>query len=172
MAVEREGRQGDRSHAVALAGLAARWRIANARWAQDCTACPRTRSALSASCLPITNVPPCDRSAAAVTAFAWISKPRAVRGSIANMRAATWRISRTASSRAVSALLKPLSSRTRSQAASYPSSRARSSRARCPSSDDLRLFSFLRNGGSGSSGFEVMRPAADAASVSAGWSGA
>ncbi|MCR4524471.1 ParB/Srx family N-terminal domain-containing protein [Bosea sp. 47.2.35] len=40
----------------------------------------------------------------------------------------------------------------------------------CPSSDDLRLFRRLRNGGSGSSGFEVMRPAADAASVSAGWS--
>ncbi len=42
----------------------------------------------------------------------------------------------------------------------------------CPSSDNLRLFSFLRNGGSGSSGFEVMRPAADAASVCAGLSGA
>ena len=42
----------------------------------------------------------------------------------------------------------------------------------CPSSDDLRLFRCLRNGGSGSSGFEVMRPAADAASVSVGWSGA
>lgn len=42
----------------------------------------------------------------------------------------------------------------------------------CPSSDNLRPFLFLRNGGSGSSGFEVMRPAADAASVSPGWSGA
>ena len=42
----------------------------------------------------------------------------------------------------------------------------------CPSSDDLRLFRRLRNGGSGSSGFEVMRPAAGAASVCAGWSGA
>lgn len=42
----------------------------------------------------------------------------------------------------------------------------------CPSSDDLRLSRRLRNGGSGSSGFEVMRPAADAASVSVGWSGA
>ncbi|MCZ8036378.1 MAG: response regulator [Novosphingobium sp.] len=42
----------------------------------------------------------------------------------------------------------------------------------CPSSDDLRLLRRLRNGGSGSSGFEVMRPAGDAASVSAGWSGA
>lgn len=39
----------------------------------------------------------------------------------------------------------------------------------CPSSDDLRLFSFLRNGGSGSAGFEVMRPAGDAASVCVGW---
>ena len=37
----------------------------------------------------------------------------------------------------------------------------------CPSSDDLRLFRRLRNGGSGSSGFEVMRPAAGAASVCA-----
>ena len=35
----------------------------------------------------------------------------------------------------------------------------------CPSSDDLRLFRCLRNGGSGSSGFEVMRPATGAASV-------
>ena len=42
----------------------------------------------------------------------------------------------------------------------------------CPSSDDLRLLRRLRNGGSGSSEFEVMRPAADAASVSVGWSGA
>ena len=42
----------------------------------------------------------------------------------------------------------------------------------CPSSDDLRRFSFLRNGGSGSSGFEAMRPAAGAASVFSGWSGA
>ncbi len=42
----------------------------------------------------------------------------------------------------------------------------------CPSSDDLRLFRRLRNGGSGSSGFEVMRPAAGAASVCAGLSGA
>ncbi|MGY6250119.1 hypothetical protein ACXIUS_21655 [Bosea thiooxidans] len=42
----------------------------------------------------------------------------------------------------------------------------------CPSSDDLRLFRCLRSGGSGSSGFEAMRPAGDAASVFAGWSGA
>ncbi|MBN9469204.1 MAG: hypothetical protein J0J10_10570 [Bosea sp.] len=42
----------------------------------------------------------------------------------------------------------------------------------CPSSDDLRLFRCLRNGGSGSSGFEAMRPADDAASVFSGWSGA
>lgn len=42
----------------------------------------------------------------------------------------------------------------------------------CPSSDDLRLFRRLSNGGSGSSGFEVMRPAAGAASVCAGLSGA
>lgn len=42
----------------------------------------------------------------------------------------------------------------------------------CPSSDDLRLFRRLRNGGSGSSGFEVRRPVGDAASVSPGLSGA
>uniref|UniRef100_A0A9E7ZZ15 Acyl-CoA thioesterase n=1 Tax=Bosea sp. NBC_00436 TaxID=2969620 RepID=A0A9E7ZZ15_9HYPH len=36
---------------------------------------------------------------------------------------------------------------------------------KCPSSDDLRLISDLRSGGSGSSGFEVMRPATGAASV-------
>jgi len=41
----------------------------------------------------------------------------------------------------------------------------------CPSSDDLRPFWFVRNGGSGSSGFEAMRPAGDAASVFVGWSG-
>lgn len=44
--------------------------------------------------------------------------------------------------------------------------------ADCPSSDDLRPFRRLRNGGSGSSGFEAMRPAGDAASVLSGWSGA
>ena len=42
----------------------------------------------------------------------------------------------------------------------------------CPSSYDLRLLSGLLNGGSGSSWFEVRRPAADAASVFGGWSGA
>lgn len=42
----------------------------------------------------------------------------------------------------------------------------------CPSSDDSRLFRCLRNGGSGSPGFEAMRPAGDAASVFGGWSGA
>ena len=45
--------------------------------------------------------------------------------------------------------------------------RAATSDEVCPSSDDLRLFRRLRNGGSGSSGFEVMRPAAGAASVCA-----
>ena len=44
-------------------------------------------------------------------------------------------------------------------------------RGDCPSSDDLRPFRRLRNGGSGSSAFEAMRPAGDAASVFAGWSG-
>ncbi len=42
----------------------------------------------------------------------------------------------------------------------------------CPSSDDLRLIAGLRNGGSGSSGIEAMRPATGAASVFSGWSGA
>ena len=37
--------------------------------------------------------------------------------------------------------------------------------AACPSSDDLRPISCLRNGGSGSSEFEVMRPATGVASV-------
>ncbi|WP_187147965.1 RNA polymerase sigma factor [Nitrobacter winogradskyi] len=41
----------------------------------------------------------------------------------------------------------------------------------CPSSDELRLFRGHGNGGSGSSGFEVRRPAGDAASVFGGWSG-
>ena len=44
--------------------------------------------------------------------------------------------------------------------------------AKCPSSDDLRLISGLRNGGSGSSGFKAMRLAGGAASVLSGWSGA
>lgn len=42
----------------------------------------------------------------------------------------------------------------------------------CPSSDDLRLISGLRKGGSGSSGFKAMRLASGAASVLSGWSGA
>lgn len=42
----------------------------------------------------------------------------------------------------------------------------------CPSSDDLRLISGLRKGGSGSSGFKAMRLAGGAASVLSGWSGA
>ena len=40
--------------------------------------------------------------------------------------------------------------------------------AGCPSSDNLRPVSYIGSGGSGSSEFEAMRPAGDAASVFAG----